>query len=586
MVTGDAGPNERHQSQLFLKCLSCGEIKKVKLGLFNVGHVGKCDCQVTGKYIGQTINNYRVLELVTDDNLKIKNRPTMELECIYCGKKKYIERYELNKQNFRPCNCIKSETTKIVPKSHISKLRSTKDSITDIQLNNFVSSQNYKGKIAYVGLADKNNSDKVWCKCTKCNKYDLVNKNSMRLVKCDCDAYTDELIEAKHFKNMIYYTPFLPYIYWSDDLIGQVIRTDKILKKESNALFLKVECIHCGKIRNVNGFELLRDIRSRTYSFRKCDCQLTKEDLNNMRNNYKDCRFGRLTVKSVSGDEYTVVCDCGKVVKVNKTLLLSGRKRSCGDKACNEIQNKYGDYRYLNKTFNDLKVLGFYYTNTHQKVFWECECLKCGSKRILGAELVASKRLRDCGCTSTKYFLDYNIGDYVDNLEILDIFSYKGKAYWSVQCPYCENKFVRDAASLVDLNAKSCGCMSSSSGEIKISILLNELMKYRTDISYKREQTFSDLVANGKRLRFDFAIYQFGNLIALIEFDGEQHYDPNKQIRMRENTEETFKKIQYYDSIKNNYCKDNNIPLLRIRYTTDTSSINEQVIKFLNEVIV
>jgi len=48
----------------------------------------------------------------------------------------------------------------------------------------------------------------------------------------------------------------------------------------------------------------------------------------------------------------------------------------------------------------------------------------------------------------------------------------------------------------------------------------------------------------------------------LIEVDGEQHYS---QYRFEDN-ELKFADRIYNDAIKNSYCEDNNIPLLRIPY--------------------
>lgn len=56
-----------------------------------------------------------------------------------------------------------------------------------------------------------------------------------------------------------------------------------------------------------------------------------------------------------------------------------------------------------------------------------------------------------------------------------------------------------------------------SKGEDKIAQLLRG-----GGITYKKEVSFPDLKNyGGHLLRFDFAIYQKGKLVALIEFDGE-----------------------------------------------------------------
>lgn len=60
-------------------------------------------------------------------------------------------------------------------------------------------------------------------------------------------------------------------------------------------------------------------------------------------------------------------------------------------------------------------------------------------------------------------------------------------------------------------------------------------------------------------LRFDFAILDSNDDVAkLIEYDGEFHYKEYYESQ-------TFESLQIHDE-RNQYCKDNNIPLLRIPY--------------------
>ena len=59
-----------------------------------------------------------------------------------------------------------------------------------------------------------------------------------------------------------------------------------------------------------------------------------------------------------------------------------------------------------------------------------------------------------------------------------------------------------------------------SKGEDKIASLLKS-----NRISFKQEVSFPDLKSlKGNQLRFDFAIFSKGKLVALIEYDGEQHF--------------------------------------------------------------
>lgn len=77
------------------------------------------------------------------------------------------------------------------------------------------------------------------------------------------------------------------------------------------------------------------------------------------------------------------------------------------------------------------------------------------------------------------------------------------------------------------------------------------------------EQYFFDNLVCIKPLLFDFAIVDSeGNLSCLIEYDGEQHF---RQIE-HFGGDKKFKKQMLNDSLKNEYCNDNNINLLRIPY--------------------
>jgi len=71
-------------------------------------------------------------------------------------------------------------------------------------------------------------------------------------------------------------------------------------------------------------------------------------------------------------------------------------------------------------------------------------------------------------------------------------------------------------------------------------------------IKYKKEKTFPKC-KNKKVLKFDFYLVNYN---ICIEYDGEQHFKPNKLIG-----------VKIHDEIKNKYCLDNNIILLRISYT-------------------
>lgn len=103
-----------------------------------------------------------------------------------------------------------------------------------------------------------------------------------------------------------------------------------------------------------------------------------------------------------------------------------------------------------------------------------------------------------------------------------------------------------------------CPRCTSSKGEKAISTFLN-----KHNVEYQHNKSYSDACLFKTSLRFDFLIYDNeGNLKLICEFDGIQHFEPVNMF----GGEKGFKETQERDKIKNKFCKDNGIPLLRIPY--------------------
>ena len=124
-----------------------------------------------------------------------------------------------------------------------------------------------------------------------------------------------------------------------------------------------------------------------------------------------------------------------------------------------------------------------------------------------------------------------------------------GVIYWHCKCECGREKDVL-GTSLRAKRSLSCGLHSNiSRGNVKISEILDE-----ANIPYEIEKTFNSC-RDKKMLPFDFYV----NNEYLIEYDGIQHFDKNAKF----NYEYTHK----HDLIKNEWCKNNDIILIRIPYT-------------------
>ena len=102
-----------------------------------------------------------------------------------------------------------------------------------------------------------------------------------------------------------------------------------------------------------------------------------------------------------------------------------------------------------------------------------------------------------------------------------------------------------------------CPRCRASKGERKIRYILQE-----NNINYQEQFTFEGCKTT-RLLPFDFYL---PDLNLCIEFDGLQHFSPISFTSDKTNIEESFKKLQNRDTIKNEYCKNNGIKLLRIPY--------------------
>jgi hypothetical protein len=103
------------------------------------------------------------------------------------------------------------------------------------------------------------------------------------------------------------------------------------------------------------------------------------------------------------------------------------------------------------------------------------------------------------------------------------------------------------------LQGNGCSLCNESKGEKKINKFLTE-----NNIVFERQKKFEDC-KNIFCLPFDFYI---PSLRICIEFDGIQHYKALSYF----GGEEAFKKTKINDNIKNDYCENNYIDLIRIRY--------------------
>jgi hypothetical protein len=276
-------------------------------------------------------------------------------------------------------------------------------------------------------------------------------------------------------------------------------------------------------------------------------------------------------VNDLVSDEYKVL---GKYVNTNTKIKIKHNK--CGyeydvtpasflfGKRCsnckgnlqkttenfkNELFKLYGDeYSLIGEYKNSktkLKIIhnicSFEYDVTPNKILSGCKCPKCyGHMKLSNDDFVERFKL------ATEN--DYKIisGKYTNNRSKI-VFKHLD----------CNNEFEMTANNF--LNGQRCpNCKKFKSKGIK----LIEKWIIENNLIYKSEHRFKDCIYK-LPLPFDFVIFNIQNeIVCLIEYDGEQHFKPIDVF----GGEEGLKETEIRDEIKNKYCEQNDIKLIRIPY--------------------
>lgn len=212
--------------------------------------------------------------------------------------------------------------------------------------------------------------------------------------------------------------------------------------------------------------------------------------------------------------------------------------------------------RLIGQRFGHLTVIEDTGKRLHRSIIWKCKC-DCGNEHEVTSNNLNGGQVNSCGkqdCPYHKTFENLK-GQRFGKLVAMYPTSMKDGShmYWVCQCD-CGNQHEVASNHLKRGSVQSCGCISTSIGEMNIKKILED-----NNIEYKEQITFDDL-KNIKPLRYDFGIYKNGKLVRLIEFDGIQHFEEQNYFT------HNLTSIKNNDIIKNKYSKDNNIPLVRIPY--------------------
>ncbi len=174
-------------------------------------------------------------------------------------------------------------------------------------------------------------------------------------------------------------------------------------------------------------------------------------------------------------------------------------------------------------------------------------CPKCVNKNVTNEEFINKSNEKH----GDKY--DYSLVEYKNS-----------KTKVKIICPL-HGEFKQTPSG--HLCGKGCPLCKESKGEKQIRNYLIE-----NNINFIPQHKFSDCKYK-RELPFDFYLPDYNTC---IEYQGEQHY---KSVTIW-GGEKSFSDIKNRDKIKMEYCKNNNIPLIIIKYDEDVNTKLTPIMSF------
>ena len=242
------------------------------------------------------------------------------------------------------------------------------------------------------------------------------------------------------------------------------------------------------------------------------------------------------------------------------------KKKIC--KVCNGKGRTTEDFIIMMSKINPTIKIKSEYNGANERI--KCECLIDGYEW----EPIAYNLLSGYGCPlcgnrstgeskrTTGYEKILKLNQMHPDIEFLSV-PVLSTDYVHCRCKICGHEWWATYANLTK-HTKPTGCphCSVSNSEKEIIRVLNNW-----NIKFTTQYTFDDL-KDIHKLPFDFYLLDSG---VLIEFDGEHHYYPVNRYRSEFDdgilkANKDFEMITKHDDMKDCYCYEHSIPLIRIPY--------------------
>lgn len=277
----------------------------------------------------------------------------------------------------------------------------------------------------------------------------------------------------------------------------------------------------------------------------------------------------------------TYLCECDCAYHTRKTVradaLAGEESNSC--RKCATVKDLTGE------TFGYLYVIGIDAEKSKDinRTYYKVKC-SCGTEYSVRTDALTSGTTSSCGCRQYEYedltgqkFGELTVLRYVERFSYSSVKDYNTSVnIWECKCS-CGSIFKTRQTSLKSGKIHSCGCVNKSRGEIRTAEILDSF-----GLEYIEQYRFADCKWKNT-LPFDFVVLNSSGIpCGAIEFDGEFHYSAIKYPDMtQEQADENLRTTRIRDGVKDKYCAENNLWIIRIPYwelhnnTIETYLINE-----------
>lgn len=241
---------------------------------------------------------------------------------------------------------------------------------------------------------------------------------------------------------------------------------------------------------------------------------------------------------------------CGKGCPKCRDAMLKKKFEMGKEEFCDRVQKanpnteivSTNDYTYHGRSLVRCKIHGGERIVNNANLIKGCGCKQCGNEKTRKLKArTQDEFVSEVAKTSPHIEV---LGEYIN-----------ARTKIKVRCKN-HNEIYYVTPDLLINGTGNCSKCTMTSGEYKVANYLDaEGYEYIPQYSFDGNKEI-------KNKRYDFYI---PSLNTCIEYDGKQHFEPLSNF----GGEETFEYTQKCDAIKNAYCKEQGINLIRIPYTVD-----------------